>query len=54
LRRSDDLRSAPLLAASIFVDVLNVFLLFLRSSGAASNTLLPASRRVDDDGISLV
>jgi cysteine desulfurase/selenocysteine lyase len=29
LRRSDDLRSAPLLTASIFVDVLNVFLLFL-------------------------
>jgi uncharacterized protein len=30
LRRSQDLRSAPLLAASIFVDVLNVFLFFLR------------------------
>jgi hypothetical protein len=29
LRRSDDLRSAPLLAVSIFVNVLNVFLLFL-------------------------
>jgi modulator of FtsH protease len=29
LRRADDMRSAPLLAASIFLDVLNVFLLFL-------------------------
>jgi len=30
LRRSRDIRSAPLLAASIFLDVLNVFLFFLR------------------------
>jgi FtsH-binding integral membrane protein len=30
LRRSTDLDSAPLLAASIFLDVLNVFLFFLR------------------------
>ncbi len=30
LRRSKDIRSAPLLAASIFLDVLNVFLFFLR------------------------
>jgi FtsH-binding integral membrane protein len=30
LRRSSDLDSAPLLAASIFVDALNVFLFFLR------------------------
>jgi FtsH-binding integral membrane protein len=29
LRTSRDLRSAPLLAASIFLDVLNVFLFFL-------------------------
>src|SRR3954452_5347384 len=29
LRRARDLRSAPLLAASIFLDVVNVFLLFL-------------------------
>ena len=29
LRRAQDIRSAPLLAASIFLDVLNVFLLFL-------------------------
>ena len=29
LRRTDDIRSAPLLAASIFLDVLNVFFLFL-------------------------
>lgn len=30
LRRSQDIKSAPLLAASIFLDVLNVFLFFLR------------------------
>jgi modulator of FtsH protease len=29
LRTTQDIRSAPLLAASIFLDVLNVFLLFL-------------------------
>jgi hypothetical protein len=29
LRRTADIRSAPLLAASIFLDVLNVFSLFL-------------------------
>ncbi len=29
LRRTADIRTAPLLAASIFLDVLNVFLLFL-------------------------
>jgi modulator of FtsH protease len=29
LRRTADIRAAPLLAASIFVDILNVFLLFL-------------------------
>jgi FtsH-binding integral membrane protein len=29
LRRSQDLRTAPLLAASIFLDILNVFLLLL-------------------------
>ena len=29
LRRSTDVNSAPLLAASIFLDVLNVFLFFL-------------------------
>jgi modulator of FtsH protease len=29
LRRSRDIREAPLLAASIFLDVLNVFLLLL-------------------------
>jgi uncharacterized protein len=33
LRRSRDLRTAPLLAASIFLDVLNVFLLFLSLFG---------------------
>jgi modulator of FtsH protease len=29
LRRTRDIRTAPLLAASIFIDILNVFLLFL-------------------------
>ena len=33
LRRSDDVRSAPLLAASIFLDILNVFTLFLSIFG---------------------
>ena len=33
LRRSSDLRTAPLLAASIFLDALNVFLLFLQIFG---------------------
>jgi FtsH-binding integral membrane protein len=33
LRRSRDVRTAPLLAASIFLDVLNVFLLFLQVFG---------------------
>ena len=33
LRRSQDIRSAPLLAASIFLDILNVFLLFLSIFG---------------------
>jgi FtsH-binding integral membrane protein len=33
LRRTKDIRSAPLIAASIFLDVLNVFLLFLSILG---------------------
>jgi modulator of FtsH protease len=33
LKRSTDVRTAPLLAASIFLDVLNVFLLFLSLAG---------------------
>jgi FtsH-binding integral membrane protein len=33
LRRTKDIRTAPLLAASIFLDVLNVFLLFLSLFG---------------------
>jgi FtsH-binding integral membrane protein len=33
LRRTQDMRSAPLIAASIFLDVLNVFLLFLSIFG---------------------
>ena len=33
LRRAKDIRTAPLLAASIFLDVLNVFLLFLSFVG---------------------
>ena len=37
LRRSRDLDSAPLLAASIFLDALNVFLLFLTLFGEGEN-----------------
>lgn len=37
LRTSKDIRSAPLLAASIFLDVLNVFLFFLRIFTRNSN-----------------
>src|SRR6188472_1138531 len=33
LRRTRDIRAAPLLAASIFLDILNVFLLFLSLFG---------------------
>ena len=33
LRKTKDIRTAPLLAASIFLDVLNVFLLFLSIFG---------------------
>ena len=33
LRQTKDIRTAPLLAASIFLDVLNVFLLFLSILG---------------------
>jgi FtsH-binding integral membrane protein len=33
LRRTSDIRSAPLFAASIFLDALNVFLLFLSIFG---------------------
>ena len=33
LRRTQDIRAAPLLAASIFLDILNVFLLFLQIFG---------------------
>jgi FtsH-binding integral membrane protein len=33
LRRAKDIRTAPLLAASIFLDILNVFLLFLSFGG---------------------
>jgi FtsH-binding integral membrane protein len=36
LRRARDIRTAPLLAASIFLDVLNVFLLFLSLFGRNS------------------
>jgi modulator of FtsH protease len=35
LRQAGDIRSAPLLAASIFLDILNVFLLFLQIFGSA-------------------
>jgi len=37
LRRSSDMNSAPLIAASIFVDALNVFLFFLRIFSRGSN-----------------
>ena len=33
LRRNSDLRTAPLIAASIFLDILNVFLFFLTLFG---------------------
>lgn len=33
LRRTTDMNAAPLIAASIFVDALNVFLFFLRIFG---------------------
>jgi FtsH-binding integral membrane protein len=36
LRRSKDISSAPLLAASIFLDILNVFLFFLRIFSSSS------------------
>lgn len=37
LRRNTDLESAPLLAASIFLDALNVFLFFLRIFSRGEN-----------------
>ena len=37
LRRSTDIDSAPMLAASIFLDILNVFLFFLQIFGGRSN-----------------
>jgi modulator of FtsH protease len=37
LRRNQDIRTAPLLAASIFLDILNVFLLFLSIFGGTEN-----------------
>ena len=37
LRQSEDIRTAPLLAASIFLDVLNVFFLFLSLFGQSEN-----------------
>jgi FtsH-binding integral membrane protein len=37
LRRSKDINSAPLLAASIFLDALNVFLFFLRIFSRSNN-----------------
>src|SRR5215467_5111008 len=37
LRRSKDINSAPLMAASIFLDALNVFLFFLRIFSRGSN-----------------
>jgi FtsH-binding integral membrane protein len=37
LRRSQDIRTAPLLAASIFLDILNVFLLLLPFFGGSED-----------------
>jgi len=37
LRRTRDLRAAPVLAASIFLDILNVFLLFLQLFGGRND-----------------
>jgi modulator of FtsH protease len=37
LRRTKDMDSAPLIAASIFLDALNVFLFFLRIFGNSNN-----------------
>jgi modulator of FtsH protease len=39
LRQAQDIRTAPLLAASIFLDVLNVFLLFLSIFGHTSSAV---------------
>jgi modulator of FtsH protease len=36
LRRATDINSAPVMAASIFLDVLNVFLFFLQIFGRGS------------------
>jgi modulator of FtsH protease len=37
LRQTEDIRTAPLLAASIFLDVFNVFLLFLQLFGSSDD-----------------
>ena len=37
LRRTKDMDAAPLIAASIFLDALNVFLFFLRIFGNSNN-----------------
>jgi modulator of FtsH protease len=38
LRRTQDIRTAPLLAASIFLDILNVFLFFLQIFSSQDET----------------
>ena len=38
LRMARDIRSAPLLAASIFLDILNVFLFVLQIIGGRNNS----------------
>ena len=43
LRRSSDIASAPFLAASIFLDVLNVFLFFLRIFSGSGRDSAPAA-----------
>ena len=44
LRRSQDIRTAPLLAASIFLDILNVFQFFLSLRSESQLTAQTAPR----------
>jgi Inhibitor of apoptosis-promoting Bax1 len=47
LRRSHDIRTAPLLAASIFLDILNVFLLLLSLFGGSKDQMAFLRRLCD-------
>ncbi len=44
LRRADQIQAAPLLAASIFLDVFNVFMLLLSLFGGGGRRLTPPAR----------